>query len=137
MKNFEDVLAKSVNLGFHENDETLSKAVKDILSQIPDSFTCYPNSIDEGCKWLRILDKNEDICCLVHRYYKVAFVSDKLNVKCDILHCENVGDFLSDEWYINDVKALNQKFSHLNWDESCDVVNPKKFDLLNMEFATE
>ena len=137
MKNFEDVLAKSVNLGFHENDETLSKAVKDILSQIPDSFTCYPNSIDEGCKWLRILDKNEDICCLVHRYYKVAFVSDKLNVKCDILHCENVGDFLSDEWYINDVKELNQKFSHLNWDESCDVVNPKKFDLLNMEFATE
>ena len=137
MKNFEDVLAKSVNLGFHENEETLSKAVKDILSQIPDSFTCYPNSIDEGCKWLRILDKNEDICCLVHRYYKVAFVSDKLNVKCDILHCENVEDFLSDEWYINDVKELNQKFSHLNWDESCDVVNPKKFDLLNMEFATE
>ncbi|MBR3900795.1 MAG: hypothetical protein IKJ60_04505 [Ruminococcus sp.] len=137
MKNFEDVLAKSVNLGFHENEETLSTAVKDILSQIPDSFTCYPNSIDEGCKWLRILDKNEDICCLVHRYYKVAFVSDKLNVKCDILHCENVGDFLSDEWYINDVKELNQKFSHLNWDESCDVVNPKKFDLLNMEFATE
>ena len=137
MKDFEDVLAKSVNLGFHENDETLSKAVKDILSQIPDSFTCYPDSIDEGCKWLRILDKNEDICCLVHRYYKVAFVSDKLNVKCDILHCENVGDFLSDEWYINDVKALNQKYPHLNWDESCDVVNPKKFDLLNMEFATE
>ena len=137
MKNFEDVLAKSVNLGFHETEETLSTAVKDILSQIPDSFTCYPNSIDEGCKWLRILDKNEDICCLVHRYYKVAFVSDKLNVKCDILHCENVGDFLSDEWYINDVKELNQKFSHLNWDESCDVVNPKKFDLLNMEFATE
>ena len=114
MKNFEDVLAKSVNLGFHENEETLSTAVKDILSQIPDSFTCYPNSIDEGCKWLRILDKNEDICCLVHRYYKVAFVSDKLNVKCDILHCENVGDFLSDEWYINDVKELNQKFSHYN-----------------------
>ncbi len=137
MKNFEDVLAKSVNLGFHENEETLSTAVKDILSQIPDSFTCYPNSIDEGCKWLRILDKNEDICCLVHRYYKVAFVSAKLNVKCDILHCENVGDFLSDEWYINDEKELNQKFSHLNWDESCDVVNPKKFDLLNMEFATE
>lgn len=137
MKNFEDVLAKSVNLGFHENEETLSTAVKDILSQIPDSFTCYPNSIDEGCKWLRILDKNEDICCLVHRYYKVAFVSDKLNVKCDILHCENVGDFLSDEWYINDVKELNQKYPHLKWDESCDVVNPKKFDLLNMEFATE
>ena len=39
MKNFEDVLAKSVNLGFHENEETLSTAVKDILSQIPDSFT--------------------------------------------------------------------------------------------------
>ena len=137
MKNFEVVLEKSVNLGFHENEETLSKAVKEILSQIPDSFTCYPDSIDEGCRWLRILDKNEDICCLVHRYYKVAFVSDKLNVKCDILHCENVGDFLSDEWYINDVKELNQKYPHLNWDESCDVVNPKKFDLLNMEFATE
>lgn len=137
MKDFEVVLEKSMNLGSHENEETLSKAVKEILSQIPNSFTCYPNSIDEGCKWLRILDKNEDICCLVHRYYKVAFVSDKLNVKCDILHCENVGDFLSDEWYINDVKELNQKFSHLNWDESCDVVNPKKFDLLNMEFATE
>ena len=137
MKDFEVVLEKSMNLGSHENEETLSTAVKEILSQIPNSFTCYPNSIDEGCKWLRILDKNEDICCLVHRYYKVAFVSDKLNVKCDILHCENVGDFLSDEWYINDVKELNQKFSHLNWDESCDVVNPKKFDLLNMEFATE
>lgn len=137
MKNFEDVLEKSMNLGFHENEETLSTAVKEILSQIPDSFTCYPNSIDEGCRWLRILDKNEDICCLVHRYYKVAFVSDKLNVKCDIIHCENVGDFLSDEWYINDVEKLNQKYPYLNWDEPCEAVNPKKFDLLNMEFATE
>lgn len=137
MKNFEVVLEKSVNLGFHENEETLLKAVKEILSQIPDSFTCYPDSIDEGCRWIRILDKNNDICCLVHRYYKTAFVLEKLNVKCDIIHCENVEDFLADEWYIDDVKALNQKFPRLNWDENCDVVNPKKFDLLNMEFATE
>ena len=137
MKNFEDVLGKSVNLGFHENEETLLKAVKEILSQIPDSRTCYPDSIDEGCRWIRILDKNDDICCLIHRYYKVAFVLDKLNVKCDIIHCENISDFLSDEWYITDVKELNKKFPHLNWDESCDVVDSKKFDLLNMEFATE
>lgn len=135
MKSLDIVLENSKKKGNHENKEILRKIVNELLSQIPDSSS---NISDEtGCRWIEVKDKEQHICCLLHCYYKIAFILDKLNIKFEEIYCVNVNSFYAKEWYINDVEELNRKFAYLHWDEPKEVVDPNKFNLLDMEFVTE
>ena len=135
MKNFDIILENSKKMGFHKNKEDLQKIVNAILIKIPYAFSNISEAT--GCRWIEILDKEQNLCCLLHCYYKIAFVLENLNLKIDDVYCVKVKSFSENEWYINDVDELNKKFIYLHWDEPKEVVDPNKFNLLDMEFVTE
>lgn len=135
MKSFDKILEKSIEFGVHESKESLMYTVNSFLLQIPRSSSSI--SDETGCRWIDIYDMDNNLCCILHRYYRVAFILKRINAKNTSIYCVYVNDFCTDEWYIDDLKKINEKYHYLHWDEPVEVVDPKQFNILDMEFATE
>ena len=135
MKSFDKVLEKSLKKGVHESLDSLQLIIDSALSQIPYSSSSFFD--DTGCRWIEVFDKEKRLCCLFHRYYKIAFVLDRINVKLDDVYCVYVKSFSANEWHIEDLTELNKQYIYLHWDEPEEVVDPNRFNILDMEFATE
>lgn len=135
MRDFDAVLKKSVLLGHFIGTADVISAAAQIMDLIPDA-SCSIN--DGGGKmWAECYDNSGRLIVLLHTYYKTAFVLSEYAFKIDDVHCEKVSDFLTAEWFIDDVNGHNRQFPLMKWDEPAEVCNHRKFCLLDMRFVTE
>ena len=134
MRNFKRVLEKSRGMGEFDKIDDLKAVISDFASSAPQSFN---NAEDGGGKrWIEFYDNHGALIILLHTHYRLAFVLSKFKITNNV-YCVKVDSFNNAEWFISDMIEFNEEFPYIFWDETSEVVNHRKFSLLDMRFVTE
>ena len=112
--------------------------IQQTVNFICESFSVIPITIDPDSPWIEFhSSRTHRLAILMHKYYRLAFVLSKLIFLNPDFHIEYTNDFNAPEWYIDDIDIFNNDFRHIHWNEPESVVNPNRFNLMDMKFATE
>lgn len=115
---------------------------KSLLEQIKKAKPTLKIDWDEGAgeKWVRFIDQNNGIVCMLSVDLKLAFIRENSKIQSLLNTMRNyeivfVDDFSSDNWSI-DVDELENDIAEIVWHTSEDVINSNCFSLDDFYFAT-
>lgn len=92
---------------------------------------------DRDTQWIEFHSvKSHRLGLLMHRYYRLVFALREIVFTDEKFHVEYVDGFEIREWYIDDVDIFNHDFEHIDWYVRENVINPYKFDLVDLCIAT-
>lgn len=131
MINFFTELSNSIKYGLYSDDE-----INNVISMFEKQLDVVLK-YDET-SWIELYDKDDtELIVLMHRAYKIAFVKSSRLLNCNQIYIKYVKSFSEQIWYIDDFEKFTDQFPYIHWDEPKHVVDPEKFNLLDMRFATE
>ena len=133
MKNMSQAVKSSLKYGlFTEAD------LKQTENLICEKYAVFPTDLGVCSSWVEFHSmKTHRMAVLLHKKYRLAFVLSELEFNTPAFHIEYTDSFDADEWYIDDIDIFNNDFPYLKWHEPESIIDPHRFDLMDLRFATE
>lgn len=133
MRSFTNALAKSLEFGNFKRGDA-----EKVITLMLKIYNVWLYNDDSGSPWMEFYSKDSgELFALIHSIYKIAFIKSDIISENNFCHIENIESFGKQEWYIENFIEFKNTFVSIHWDEPEYVVDPSKFSLLDMKFATE